>query len=110
MSSRILEKGETYFVINDKIDSIFVQEDMVAYVNKDGFSHREDGPAIITPNYIVYRFNGKLHRTNGPAVEYKNLSVFPRDPIYYYHGKRVSENELNKLVAKNRLNKMKLKK
>lgn len=36
---------------------------------KDGFLHREDGPAIIWPdNDMQWWLNGKLHRDDGPAV------------------------------------------
>ena len=47
-------------------------------------SHREDGPAKqLTDGTTMWYFNNKLHRTNGPAVEYPN-----EYPDYYPHGFR----------------------
>lgn len=36
--------------------------------------HRDEteGPAVITHEHVAYYRNGKLHRTNAPAIEYKN--------------------------------------
>ena len=46
--------------------------------------HREDGPAKqLTDGTTFWYFNNKLHRTNGPAVEYPN-----EYPDYYPHGYR----------------------
>ena len=46
--------------------------------------HREDGPAKqLTDGTTMWYFNNKLHRTNGPAVEYPN-----EYPDYYPHGFR----------------------
>jgi hypothetical protein len=44
----------------------------VWYLN--GKLHREDGPAIEYPNGDKWWYlNGKYHRTDGPAVEYANV-------------------------------------
>ena len=41
------------------------------YYNNAGRLHRTDGPAIECPDNSKYWYqNGKLHRENGPAVEY----------------------------------------
>lgn len=50
---------------------------------KDGFVHREDGPALIKPNGTKewYR-DGLLHREDGPAMEYAN-----GDKVWYFKGK-----------------------
>ena len=35
--------------------------------------HREDGPAIDSPEpYKAWFFNNKLHRIDGPAIEYRD--------------------------------------
>lgn len=40
---------------------------------KDGKLHREDGPAVEFSNGTKeWYLKGKLHRENGPAIEYKN--------------------------------------
>ena len=37
---------------------------------KDGVRHREDGPAVITPDGDKYWYkNGQYHRVDGPAIE-----------------------------------------
>ena len=43
----------------------------ICHYNKDGRLHREDGPAIEYSNGLKYWVkNGKLHRVDGPAIEY----------------------------------------
>ena len=42
-----------------------------------GKFHREDGPAITTPNKSFFWYiNGLCHRENGPAVEHANGNKF----------------------------------
>ncbi len=42
---------------------------------RNGKLHRTDGPAVIYESgKMKYYRNGKLHRTNGPAVEYKDFN------------------------------------
>jgi hypothetical protein len=56
------------------MSSLYVDSyDNKKWYNKDGKLHREDGPAIewINGNRTWY-FNGKLHREDGPAIEYAN--------------------------------------
>lgn len=46
---------------------------MKSYRNENGFLHREDGPAVISPGGDKHWFlNGLLHRVDGPAVETAN--------------------------------------
>ena len=41
------------------------------YYNSEGKLHREDGPAVEYPSgTVMWCQNGVLHRTDGPAVEY----------------------------------------
>ena len=54
---------------------------------QDGKLHRTDGPAVehADGNRRWYQY-GKLHRTDGPAIEYAN-----GDREWYQDGKRISE-------------------
>jgi len=39
----------------------------------DGKLHRTDGPAVESPSkFKEWYFEGKIHRVDGPAIEYKN--------------------------------------
>jgi len=54
---------------------------------KEGKLHREDGPAVEFPNREKsWYIKGKLHRIDGPAVEYPNGTKF-----WYKEGKRHRE-------------------
>lgn len=56
----------------------------VTYVDQNGNYHRDDGPAIIQAangNKLWYH-HGRLHRTDGPAIEYGN-----GDKSYLIHGR-----------------------
>ena len=56
---------------------------------KNGKLHREDGPAIESPNgYKAWWINGKLHREDGPAVEYAS-----GDKCWYKNGKLHREDD-----------------
>ena len=60
------------------------------YLN--GKLHREDGPAVEYTNGDNYWYlNGKLHREDGPAVEYINGYK-----EWYLNGVKYSEEEYNK--------------
>lgn len=51
--------------------------------NKDGFVHREDGPAVIeTDGSLYYYDSGLLHRDNKPAI------IKPNEAYYYYERNR----------------------
>ena len=55
--------------MNPKIDKSGIKK----WYNKDGKLHRADGPAIEYPSGSKeWYLNGKLHRTDGPAAEYPN--------------------------------------
>ena len=64
------------------------------YVN--GKLHREDGPAIEYANGSKFWYlNDKLHREDGPAVEYAD-----GDKHWYLNGKNYSEQEFMKATKK----------
>ena len=56
------------------------------YYNSQGQVHRDDGPAIITPDGSEYWYcNGKQLRSDGPAA------TWPGHPgLYYLNGVQVS--------------------
>lgn len=57
----------------------------------NGKLHREDGPAVEYSNGDKYWYiNGKLHREDGPAVEYSNGSK-----CWYLNGEKLTEKEFN---------------
>ena len=50
-----------------------VKNDEGIFYYKDGKLHRKDGPAIEYPNGDKeWYLNGELHREDGPAIEYPN--------------------------------------
>ena len=54
--------------------------------------HRTDGPAIEYPNGDKkWYLNGELHREDGPACEYANGNKF-----WYLNGKKVTEDKVMK--------------
>jgi hypothetical protein len=64
------------------------------YLN--GKLHREDGPAIEYANGDRYWFlNGEIHREDGPAIEYSDLT-----PEWWLNGEKYTEEEFNKKTAK----------
>ena len=56
-----------------------------SWVDMEGFNHRINGPAVIYKDgdMLWYR-HGKLHRDDGPAVDWPSESRF----IWYKHGER----------------------
>lgn len=56
----------------------FTDKEKVRYYNRNDKLHREDGPAIEYKNKTEYYWyhNGLRHRENGPAVEYTNGDKF----------------------------------
>jgi len=48
--------------------------------------HRVDGPALISNQDKFWYCNGKLHRMSGPAVEYKDGTLY-----WYIDGLRISK-------------------
>ena len=58
--------------------------------------HREDGPAIEYANGTKYwHLNGKCHREDGPAIEYAN-----GDKYWYLNDKEVTEEEHKRMTSK----------
>ena len=58
----------------------------------DGRLHREDGPAVEYVNKTKHWFlNGKRHREDGPAIE-----IADGLNKWYLNGERLSETEFNK--------------
>ena len=58
--------------------------------------HREDGPAIEYPDGCKYWYlNGNFHREDGPAIEWENGTKF-----WFLNGKEYSESKWKKLVNK----------
>lgn len=46
---------------------------MKSYRNENGVLHREDGPAVMSPDGDKHWYlNGQRHREDGPAIEYSN--------------------------------------
>jgi hypothetical protein len=53
--------------------------------------HRTDGPAVEWTNgYKAWYLNGKRHREDGPAIEWSTGAKF-----WYINGKSLSEKEFN---------------
>ena len=64
------------------------------YIN--GKMHREDGPAIeYSDGYKAWFVNGKLHREDGPAIEDSN-----DDKAWYINGVELTEADFNNRTAK----------
>lgn len=64
LHTELLPKGGKKVTVNDTI---------VSYYNADGELHREDGPAMISPEGTQWwMMNGKVHRVNGPAIIYQD--------------------------------------
>jgi hypothetical protein len=54
--------------------------DQVIYIDDNGFSHRENGPAEEYDNGMkVWRNHGRFHRLDGPAV------MHPNNKNYWWH-------------------------
>jgi|9_EtaG_2_1085328.scaffolds.fasta_scaffold69621_1 hypothetical protein len=75
-----------------------VSEERTFEINKRGTKfwylngklHREDGPAIEYPNgYKSWWLNGKRHREDGPSIEYASGTK-----EWWFNGKRVTEEEV----------------
>jgi hypothetical protein len=70
---------------------IYTNGDKCWYLN--GKLHRTDGPAIEWANDSKsWWMNGEYHRTNGPAIEYANGSKF-----WYINGIEYSEEDFNQV-------------
>ena len=82
------------YQIDEKLRQKILKEQTVITENKredgvetiysvDGVYHREDGPAIITPDAKEWWYRGIRHRIVGPAIEYTN-----GDREWFVDGKR----------------------
>lgn len=66
----------------EKIE-VKVLEDGTTLWYKNGKLHRTDGPAVEYKNYCKFWYrNGKLHRLDGPAIEQGHIK------IWYKNGKQ----------------------
>jgi hypothetical protein len=71
MKMVIVGKMSNGKIIKDENNELIVEfNDGSREYYKDGYLHREDGPAIERSDYGQYWYlNGLLHRVDGPAVE-----------------------------------------
>ena len=64
---KIIINGKEYY------QTIYINKDGSKYYYLNGKVHREDGPAIEYVDGTKYWYkNSKLHREDGPAVEHAN--------------------------------------
>jgi hypothetical protein len=62
--------------------------------NEEGLLDREDGPALIDPEYCAYYKNGQIHRVGGPAI-YSTEGEF-----YWLNDQELSQEEYEIEVRK----------
>jgi hypothetical protein len=66
----------------------------------NGKLHREDGPAVEYPNGTkVWYFNGVLHREDGPAIEFPDGNKY-----WYINGEKFIEKTVLQLNMQMELN------
>ena len=71
---------------------IKIHKDYLAWLNKSGQFHREDGAAVERADGAKHWYiNNKLHREDGSAVEWADGTK-----SWYVNGKRLTENEFNR--------------
>lgn len=72
----------------------FEDEFCIEYYDKEGRTHREDGPAWIskTIDREEYWVHGVRHRTDGPAI----IDNHHRIIMYYVNGKLFTKDEFEK--------------
>ena len=62
--------------------------------SKNGKLHREDGPAVeYDSGYKSYWMNGMRHRFDGPAIEWEDGTK-----EYWYYGKRLKVNSTEEFI------------
>ena len=67
------------------------EEGTILWYNKSNKLHREDGPAVeYADGYKAWYLNGKLHREDGPAVEYAYGGKY-----WYINGEKLTEKEFD---------------
>ncbi len=65
---------------------------------KEGYIHREDGPAIIHDNGSMSWFkSGMRHREDGPAIVW-NTPTTKKEQCYYLYDIELSEEFYNKIT------------
>lgn len=64
---------------------------------KDGFFHRENGPAYIQGHKQKWYYEGKLHRLDGPAIIGQD-----RPKEYWIHGQKWSPKNYKKEIGRRR--------
>ena len=80
---------KTYKVIVDELNTI-------RWYNEQGKLHREDGPAVEYADGSKSWFrNGQFHREDGPAVEYADGRKY-----WYINDKELTETEFNNRINK----------
>ena len=80
-------------------NGLIIDENGTKYWYLNGKLHREDGPAIEYSDGDKHWFlNGKRHRTDGPAIEYYNGTKY-----WYINGVELSEEEYLRTTRKNKL-------
>ena len=79
-----------------------VFNDKIEYKNILGKLHRTDGPAIEYNNGSRYWFiNGKYHREDGPAIEYSNGNKY-----WYLNNIKYTEEEFHQEVIELKLKRL----
>ena len=69
-----------------KVYTVKVFENKVVWYNTEGKLHRENGPAVeYTDGHKEWRINGNLHREDGPAIERDD-----GDKEYWYKHNRIN--------------------
>lgn len=77
----------------------------IIYRNSKNQYHRVGGPAYIWENGdCSWWQNGRLHREDGPSMEFELLED---DIVYHIEGKKLSKEEFHKQMVKRRSEKLK---
>jgi len=64
---------------------------MAEYFDKNGCTHKDDGPAYVSDCIDVWYRHGLIHRLDGPAVIYKGSELYE----YWILGHKHSEKEFH---------------
>jgi hypothetical protein len=75
-------------------NGLYIDNDGTKVWYKNGKLHREDGPAIEWAHGTKeWYLNGKLHREDGPAVEYADGWKW-----WYLNDEKLTEEEFNRII------------
>lgn len=86
-----VQKWNAFEGIGSFTGSVIDENGIICYY-KNGVQHRDGNqPSFISNIGKDYKVNGKLHRTNGPAIEYASGNT---SPAFFLNGENVSEFEL----------------